>query len=76
MFKGLDLDKEDNLNKLFVWVIQAIYKETSAVYYWPNFRDQVFLKDMGVDFMERLRMTKAVEFTREELTITTKLIEN
>lgn len=43
------------------------YKDPAAVYHWPNFKQEVFINDKGVDFKSRLYKVKAVDLKYEEI---------
>jgi hypothetical protein len=34
-------DRKSTANKLFKWILVALYKEPESKFYWPNFKEQV-----------------------------------
>jgi len=48
-------DNLDTSNDVFKWVIEAIYGDSKANYYWDNFKKNAFKKDKGADFIARLK---------------------
>lgn len=54
-------------NELFKWVVVAIYAETETKFYLPNFKQQLFEKDSGKDFKERLGKINAANAKEEQL---------
>ena len=42
------------MNDVFIWILECIYKEQPTSYWWDNFNEEVFKKDDGKDYMERL----------------------
>jgi hypothetical protein len=62
------------INEIFTWIILFFYKDSAAVYYWPNFKQEVFVNDKGSDFKSRLYKVKGVDLKYEELQRTHHII--
>jgi peptidoglycan hydrolase CwlO-like protein len=43
------------LYDLYRWCIVTVYNEPEAAFYWPNFKEEAFIKDKGFDFLNRLK---------------------
>lgn len=63
-------------NDVFIWVIQCIYQESQASYWWDNFKKCVFVEDNGVDYKNRLLGHDRRTFGEKEGFLTDKLLED
>ena len=66
----------DKTNDVWLWVIQCVYQESTAQYWWDNFKKQIFTSDGGVDYKNRLLGHDRRAFGEKEGFLTDKLLED
>ncbi len=47
-------DLHSKINDIFIWTLECIYDVPQSQYWWGNFKKQIFEKDNGKDFKNRM----------------------
>lgn len=69
-------DFQDDSNNIFKWCLQVVYKESQSAYAWDNFKKQVFTKDKGVDFLDRLRGLGLQKLRKDDFVFTKTVVDH
>lgn len=70
--KNLHIDNP--IHELWKWCMLFLYKESTANYYWQNFKKEAFGNDKGEDFKKRLGTMKGVDLKKEEVDKSNKIL--
>ena len=69
------MDKDNSVNEIFIWMMKIIYRQSSSEYFWPNFKEQVFIIDQSADLKLRISSLRGTDLTIDDIKYTEEILK-